>query len=293
MNNPKLTYVITTFNKIFFLKMVVADLIENCADDEDIVIVDGGSTDGSVAYLESIKDNPKISNIVSEKDKGEAHGFNKALLLAKGDLIKIITDDDVFHWPSVRACKNFMIKNPDIDLSGSNGAGLNLNSENIFVPMDYSHDYKKWKSRNMPFAFCGLGLMMRRTSIPLLGLFDLTYILVDAEFSLRTTSKNVNLVWLATPSWVRIANDASNSVKYFDKCVSELVKLNYIYLNKFSFGLILLNRLKRIIKRYLKKKNNSILTHTEDEKIKKVFAMGRAWLEANSNPESNELILRK
>jgi glycosyltransferase involved in cell wall biosynthesis len=293
MNQPKLTYVLTTYNKLFFLQMVLEDLIIHCADDEDIVIVDGGSTDGTVEYLSSIQDCPKISKVVSAKDRGEAHGFNKAILLAKGDLIKVITDDDVFHWQSVRSCKEFMSSHPDVDLMGSSGAAINLDADDIFVPLDYLENFSAWKSSNIPFAFCGLGLMIRRESLPLLGLFDLKYVRVDAEYSLRATSNDVNLAWLATPSWVRITNGASNSVKYFDKCVEEENKLNYLYFNKLSIVNKFKSRIKKSLRPILKTKNLSMLALNENEKIKNTFRLSRAWLDKNSRPESNESILRK
>lgn len=283
MNDTSLTYILTTYNKIDFLKIVLSDLLENCTFNEDVVVVDGGSTDGTVEYLNSLNTHLNISTIISEKDKGEAHGFNKAMLLAKGDLIKVITDDDIFHWPSVRACKNYMIANNTIDMMGSNGVGLNLAAENIFSPMNYTNEFNQWKNTNKVFSFCGLGLMIRRSSIPLLGLFDVNYTLVDAEYTLRSTSKKIGLAWLTTPSWVRIANESSNSVKYFEKCFMEQRKLNFIYFGKIEYMILLRHKIRNFIKRFVVKKNVSILTKTDNIRITEIFIKGRTWLQKNSN----------
>ena len=48
-----LSYVLTTRNKLPYLKEVMTRLIENVQDDEEIVVVDGASTDGSVEYLKN------------------------------------------------------------------------------------------------------------------------------------------------------------------------------------------------------------------------------------------------
>jgi glycosyltransferase involved in cell wall biosynthesis len=96
MRAIRLSYVLTTFNKLSYLKEILEDLINNCKEDEEIVISDGASSDGTITFLESLLRDGKIHQFVSEKDFGEAHGFNKAILLANGELIKLISDDDIF-----------------------------------------------------------------------------------------------------------------------------------------------------------------------------------------------------
>src|SRR4051812_35110446 len=96
-----LSYVLTNYNKILYLKEVMNKLLENRKEDEEIVIADGGSTDGCAEYLEELYRKGHIQQYVSERDYGESHGLNKAILMAKGKAIKIITSDDVFHYPAI------------------------------------------------------------------------------------------------------------------------------------------------------------------------------------------------
>ena len=117
----KLSYVLTTFNKLPYLKHTIAELLEACTDDEEIVIYDGGSTDGTREYLEDLYKKGLIHQFSSEKDKGEANGYNKAILQANGELIKIITDDDIYAYDRIKQCKEFMLQNPEKDMLGSDG----------------------------------------------------------------------------------------------------------------------------------------------------------------------------
>ncbi len=114
--NITLSYVLTTFNKLEYLKIVIGDLISNCKGDEEIIVTDGGSTDGSKDFLESLYNDGKIHQFISEKDSGEAHGFNKGILMANGIIIKLITDDDVFNYTVIKNCKNYLLKNSEIDI---------------------------------------------------------------------------------------------------------------------------------------------------------------------------------
>ena len=121
MIEPKLSYILTTYNKLDYLKITLPYLLAACYPDEEIVIVDGGSSDGTVEYLQALLDQKKIHYFISEKDFGEAHGTNKAFLAAKGQLLKIITDDDVFDFEALQRCKKFMLEHPSVDILGFDG----------------------------------------------------------------------------------------------------------------------------------------------------------------------------
>jgi glycosyltransferase involved in cell wall biosynthesis len=222
METIKLSYVITTFNKLKYLKFVMADLLENIQADEEIVVVDGGSKDGTQEYLKSLFDDGKIHQYKSEPDKGEAHGFNKGMLMAKGELIKILTDDDSFYYPGIWHCKNYMLENPNVDVLASNVATTFLFNDKT-ISFDESHNKysEAWSTSKIKnFPFIGLGIMIRRSSIPLTGLFNTTIKLVDSEFSLRVTT-NANFVWYTGVLGIRAGNINSNYHKFFKQIVNE------------------------------------------------------------------------
>jgi glycosyltransferase involved in cell wall biosynthesis len=210
MDNFTLSYVITTYNKLPYLKEAMKRLLENVQADEEIVVVDGASTDGTVEYLRDLYEQGKIHQFLSEPDKGEAHGYNKCLLMARGELIKLITDDDVFYYPGIQKCKQFMLTHPEIDILGTQGAGggSSLSPQEFLVSLELC---KTWMSSSQPFSFCCLGLMIRRCSLPLTGMFHTSFLRVDAEFSYRITSSSINLAWFTGLCWVHCANLQSNS----------------------------------------------------------------------------------
>jgi len=236
-----LSYVITTYNKLPYLKNVLSLLIQNIEEDEEIVITDGGSTDGTKEYLEQLFNAGKIHQYLSEKDYGEAHGWNKAWLMAKGTLLKIITDDDAFYYPGIQKCKEFMLNHPEIDVIGTDGLFSKVVHESTFVysktysgehpskKSDCREDYARWRDKGIPFAFCNLGWMLRKSSIPILGLCDPTFTGVDVEFAIRMTYGKANLAWFTGKTWLRILNPGSNSVLFDKKIRLDYEKLHLIY----------------------------------------------------------------
>ncbi|WP_295676193.1 glycosyltransferase, partial [uncultured Mucilaginibacter sp.] len=91
-----ISYIIATRNRLPLLKITLQKLIGELQPNEEIVVVDANSNDGAKEYLQKLFDEGKIHQFVSEPDRNQAHGWNKAILMAKGTLIKKIIDDDVF-----------------------------------------------------------------------------------------------------------------------------------------------------------------------------------------------------
>ena len=232
MNVIKLSYVITTYNKLPYLKEVMRLLLINKKNDEEIVIADGGSNDGTFEFLRGLYDEGKIDQFISEKDKGEAHGYNKTFMMAKGDLIKVITDDDVFNYEAINKMKDYMQTNPDIEVMCGNIISVNVMHSKTFF--DYRKSYQVWFEQwangeiNSTFFSC-LPLLIRRKSIPLLGLFDTTFKHVDLEYSVRLTSQKRKVAFYTDIIAIGLVNEKSISAQeasYTTIFKDELVRLD-------------------------------------------------------------------
>jgi glycosyltransferase involved in cell wall biosynthesis len=249
------TYLLSTFNKLEYLRVALKFLLSNVEPFDNICVVDGGSTDGTPEYLEHLKKEGLISQYISEPDHGEAHGINKGLLMAKTDFIKIVSDDDVFDFKSIKQCIAFLGNNPDIDVMASNGLYSSIDNPTFYTVADYRSQYNLYCSGSVPFAFCGLGLLIRKSSLPVLGLFNTSFIRVDAEYSLRVSNSQANLAWCMQPLWVRILNTSSNSSRFISKCAEEGDLLDTVYFNKITLHRPLMRRLRFLLKKLVAKDN--------------------------------------
>ena len=227
-----LSYILTTFNKLDFLKVTLPLLITACQKDEEIVVVDGGSTDGTKNYLHNLFEQHKIHKFLSEKDSGEAHGTNKALLLAEGELVKLITDDDIYHFPAIATCKEFMLNNRQVDILGFDGFEYNANQKHqAYIKSDCIEGFKVWKREQTPFHFCGLSYLFRKSSLAFMGLFNPNFKIIDIEYSVRVSSLKANIAFYTGPAYVNIVTPQSNSQKFYKIFDSEKRRLLKMYPN--------------------------------------------------------------
>jgi glycosyltransferase involved in cell wall biosynthesis len=294
MNKIKLTYVISTFNRLPYLKRTMNILIENKKNNEEIIVADGGSIDGTKDFLALLFKNKQIDYFISEPDVGESHALNKLFLMAQGDLIRIITDDDISYYPGIEACKNFMLTHSEIDILGTDGGFKNQDPTKPVRPLLYENDYIKWQKNNTPFSFCCLGIMLRKSSLPILGLFNPNFKRCDAEFSFRITSGKINIAWSTTPSFVNISNPQSTSLVHMKKIKNETNRLNKFYLNK-NPDLFIIEKLKVLKNKLLyvsffKKRASS--KGLESELIK-LFEISEKWLKEMNESKGQKFMYNK
>ena len=196
MTRYRISYVVTTYNKLPFFRHVLDRLVATRQEDEEIVVADGASTDGTPEYLRELYEGGKIQQYVSERDKSQAHGINKCLLMARGEILKIINDDDAFYYPAIRKAATYMQENPEIDVVMGYNAAIQVEDLTFArVKEDPAKDFRQWLDCQQPFWMIDLPLLIRRSSLPITGLFFTGVAFLDTEFTFRITSLGVNIAW--------------------------------------------------------------------------------------------------
>lgn len=192
-----LSYITSTRNRLPFLKITLEKLISELSADEEIVVVDGNSSDGTKEYLQKLLVENKIHQFISEADKNQAHGWNKAMLIARGEIIKKIIDDDVFCYDAIRECKQYMLNNSHIDVCISNdmsyslGLALDTISFNSRVK-----EFEKWQRGEIKsFTFGDVHMLIRKKSLALIGLYDTSFTMMDWEYSLRISYSKAKIAY--------------------------------------------------------------------------------------------------
>ena len=93
-NLPKISIVTPSFNQAQFIEETILSVLNQNYPNLEYIIIDGGSTDGSVDIIKKYAD--KIAYWVSEKDSGMYDAINKGFGKSTGEILAWINSDDIF-----------------------------------------------------------------------------------------------------------------------------------------------------------------------------------------------------
>ena len=92
---PLISVITVSYNAVDVIEASILSVINQNVDNYEYIIVDGGSTDGTVDVIKKYQD--KITYWISETDKGIYDAMNKGVGLSKGDWCYFINAGDSFY----------------------------------------------------------------------------------------------------------------------------------------------------------------------------------------------------
>ena len=107
----KISIITPSYNQVSFLRETL-ESIRNQETDVEVehIIVDGGSTDGSVELLRGLGDEVRW---LSEPDRGQADAVNKGIRMATGEIIGWLNSDDLYLSGALQAVGDHFRRHPD------------------------------------------------------------------------------------------------------------------------------------------------------------------------------------
>jgi glycosyltransferase involved in cell wall biosynthesis len=174
---------------------MIASTFANEFQDFEIVIIDGGSADGTIEYLKSIE-HPRL-RWLSEPDHGEYDATNKGVMLARGSIIKVMTDDDELRPVALGSAVEYFGCHPDIDIVFGQTAiwdersGPRCLRECTDVRDIEALALERWL-RESTGVFT-VAAFLRRSVFQTIGMFSTEFIPGDVEFWVRAASAGLRM----------------------------------------------------------------------------------------------------
>lgn len=176
---PLVSFVTPSYNTLEYLKETIRSIHDQGYPNLQHIVMDGGSTDGTVEYASSL---PYIT-FISEKDRGQSHAINKALALCEGEIIGWLNSDDTSNPGAIDFVVQFFLEHPEVDYLHSDVNILDKNGAVVGRSIGEELNLDKIVRIN---PVKQPSLFMRKRVLETLGLLreDLHYVM-DREFWLR------------------------------------------------------------------------------------------------------------
>lgn len=110
---PLVSIIMPSFDQAAFIATSVRSVLSQSYPNLELIVVDGGSTDGTQAVLANLQAQDIRLRWVSEPDAGPADALNKALRLSRGTIIGWLNSDDLYAPGAVQRTMQSLFAHPD------------------------------------------------------------------------------------------------------------------------------------------------------------------------------------
>lgn len=111
---PLVSIIVPSFNQGRYIRETIDSCLNQSYRPLEVLVLDGGSTDETVAVLESLAA-PEL-RWWSARDKGVVDAVNKGLRLARGEILSIQSSDDLFVAGAIEAATTAISAEPTLGL---------------------------------------------------------------------------------------------------------------------------------------------------------------------------------
>jgi GT2 family glycosyltransferase len=175
-----------SFQQAAFLERAIKSVIRQCSPQDECLVVDGGSTDGSAEVIDRYAQ--RLAWSVSELDRGQSHAFNKGLAKSTGSIIGWLNSDDLYLGNCIGRAVEYFDANPEIDIVFADYVFIDATGEVLKVRREPTYDQRIsiWTA-DCYHANCA-GFFRRRVFEKIGGLDEALHYSMDFEFYLRAAA---------------------------------------------------------------------------------------------------------
>lgn len=105
-----ISVVMPSYQQARFLREALDSILSQNYPHLEVVVVDGGSTDGSVDILQSYGNRIRW---ISEKDRGQSDALNKGFRMASHDVLGWLNSDDLYEHEALWIAGKFFTEHPE------------------------------------------------------------------------------------------------------------------------------------------------------------------------------------
>jgi glycosyltransferase involved in cell wall biosynthesis len=183
----KISVIMATLNVVRYIRQALESIAAQTLPVDELVVADGGSTDGSREIINSYP----FARIIEQKGMGLPDAWNCAFEQCSGDVIAFLDGDDI--WTQEKIAKQVALLSQEPDLDAVIGHVRFFLDTGASCPKNFKPELLQGTHpAHMPGA-----LLVRRSAFHRIGLFDSRFpIACDIDWFARLRDLNVPMATL-------------------------------------------------------------------------------------------------
>lgn len=217
---PKISIITPSFNQAKFIEETIRSVIVQGYPNLEYIIIDGGSTDGSVEIIKKYEEN--IHYWISEPDLGVYDALNKGLERSTGEIIGFINSDDIYCGNIFNELAHFFHENTNIDAIIGNSF---INKDNKIIPID-QNNYESNPLWVILFGTPSINAwFFKKNVISDLGVFDTNFLIAsDRDFLIRFIFNRKILKFWDSDVYTYRSHVGSKTISFTDENKEKILK---------------------------------------------------------------------
>lgn len=207
---PLISAVVPSLNQGTFIGKAIRSLLAQGDPALEILVIDGGSTDGTLAELEPFR--PRLRCLVSETDRSHADALRKGFERAGGELLCWLNADDLLLPGAFASLRSALAGRPDA--SFAHGARVFIDASDRIrgvrtLPWRSTYALTRW-----PWTHQETVLMRRRDFDAVGGIDPTLAFAVDYDLFVRLLARGP-AIWVDRPLGAFRLHPGSKTVREF------------------------------------------------------------------------------
>ncbi len=113
----KLSIIVPTYNCRDYIEECIDSILDQLNDDDELIVVDDGSNDGTDRIIEEYEKDPRVK-IIFRRHEGASGARNAGLDAADGEYIAFVDCDDYLRKGFLSEGRELLLRNPDMVIFG-------------------------------------------------------------------------------------------------------------------------------------------------------------------------------
>lgn len=182
---PLVSVIIPTFNRAKYIKRAIESVFGQTYKNVEIIVVDDGSTDGTVKIIRSFED-PRI-NYIYQENKGRSVARNTGIKFSKGKYIALLDSDDIWFDPKkLEKQSSFLEDNPEYAIVGGGVIIISDDERELFRCYEPETDYEIRRTFLFKCPLVSSSILLKKREVEKIGFYreDIRFI-EDWELLMR------------------------------------------------------------------------------------------------------------